>query len=230
MRAWFVNLGPSSTTPAEADADILALAETGADVVAGCESIGKHPLVEIPGMQRITNLGTPGRANLFAYVRGEATSIRWTDCALRFPRNQHPNLGPHPARGILRFTYQKRLWVIGHQAPEWPGAGPARQEYEAKLERLLAPWTDVAKWSKRTHESRVRASRRGRVLLWDCNGVPEAADLAKRVQGELVGNRVDNAIVRRVGVVDKGYKRIVGGHRLSTDHKSGAFWIKLDLG
>jgi hypothetical protein len=214
VRAWFLNLGPSSTTDREANADIEAILETNPALVTGCESVGKGPLLA-PGKGRtkIRDTSNAGRANLFAYVRDPDGDLewKWTDCSKEFPRAIHPKLGPHPARSILRFPFQGQQIVVAHKPPMWRGAGPSRWEHDQRIARIMNPDRD---------------RDRSRLLFWDSNGMAGAEALARRIEGRVVGDKIDNAVVRRIQVVEHGYRRSVGGHTFATDHPWGAFFLR----
>lgn len=214
MRAWFLNLGPSSTTPAEADSDIRAILRTNPALLLGCESVGKGAL-PAPGPNRvkIRDTSNSGRGNIFAYVRDADESLdwKWTDCSKEFPRAEHPQLGPHPARSILQFPFQGEQIVVAHKPPLWKGAGPARWEHDQRLRRIMNPGKN---------------QDRGRLLFWDCNGMKGAQALARRIDGWVVGDKIDNTVVRRIQVVEQGYRRSIGGHTFATDHPWGAFFLR----
>lgn len=211
MRAWFINLGPSSTTSREANADIEAILRTNPALVLGCESGMKGPLPNDPAYGKIRDTTTEGRANIFAYVKGGIHTWEWKDCKTEFPRAEHPNLGLHPARSILHFPYVGTQIVVAHKPPLWRGAGPARWEHDQKIRRIMNPDRD---------------RDRARLLFWDCNGMEGAQKLAHRVDGWLEGDHIDNAVIRRIQVVEKGYRRGVGGHTFATDHPWGAFFLR----
>lgn len=215
MRAWFLNLGPGSTTsPDEANADIEAILRTNPALTLGCESVLKGPLPPAPkGVVKMRDTSTPGRANIFAYARDPDGEIRekWTDCSTEFPRAQHPHLGPHPARSILQFPFQGQQIVVAHKPPLWKGAGKARWEHDQRLRRIMNPDKD---------------RDRAHLLFWDCNGMKGAQALARRVEGWVVGDKIDNSVVRRIQVVEHGYRRSVGGHTFATDHPWGAFFLR----
>jgi len=212
MRAWFLNLGPSTTTPQEAASDIRAMLRTEPALVMGCESLDKGPLPNAPGYTKIRDTSLPGRANIFAYVK-DAPDLKWdwVDCHLKFPRAEHPELGPHWPRSILRFPLHGEQVIVAHKPPLWKGAGPARWEHDQKLSRMMNP---------------DRNRQRSRMLFWDCNGMEGAQALARRVDGWVVGEHIDNAVVRKVQVVEKGYRPGVDGHHFATDHPWGAFYLR----
>lgn len=215
MRVWFLNLGPgSSTTNREADADINAILHTRPALALGCESDKKGPLPPAPkDYVKIRDTSRPGRSNIFAYVHDPHGKMEWhwSDCTTEFPRAEHPNLGPHPARSILRFPFQGQQIVVAHKPPLWRGAGPARWEHDNRVRRMMNP---------------DKNPDRAHLLFWDCNGVKGAQTLAHRVDGWLVGDRIDNAVVRKVNVVEQGYREGVNGHQFATDHPWGAFFMR----
>jgi hypothetical protein len=215
MRVWFLNLGPGSTTTnREADADIEAILHSRPALALGVESVDKGPLPPAPkGYVKIRDTSNPGRANIFAYVHDPDGEVKekWTDCTTEFPRAEHPHLGMHPARSILQFPFQGQQIVVAHKPPLWKGAGKARWEHDQKVARIMKP---------------DKAPDRGRLLFWDCNGMEGAQALARRVDGWLVGEHIDNAVVRKVNIVEHGYREGVGGHHFATDHPWGAFFLR----
>lgn len=218
-RAWFLNLGPSTTTTTEADGDIRAILRTEPALVVGCEAIGKGSLPS-PGKTyvRIRDTSRPGRANLFAYVKGVDPAKfewHWTDCATEFPRNKYP--GMHWPRSILRFSFQGAQVVVAHKPPAWKGAGPARAEHDDHLARIMNP-----------DDGGEKDHKRSRLLLWDSNGLEGAERLADQVDGRVVGKHIDQALVRQVEVVAHDYRTAINGHTFHTDHPWGAFFIQFD--
>lgn len=214
MRAWFLNLGPSSTTTAEANADIEAIWATEPGLLLGCESNGKGPLPGPgKGNVKIRDVSIPGRANLFAYARGvERVKWDWEDCNYGFPRNKYP--GMHWPRSILRFPYRGAQVVVAHKPPLWKGAAKARWEHDQRLTRMMDPDTN---------------RKRARMLFWDCNGMDGARALAESIDCWVVGDRIDNALLRKARVVEYGYRRGVEGHTFATDHPWGALYLRLEL-
>jgi hypothetical protein len=218
MRAWFLNLGPTSTTTeAEANADIKAMLATDPALVLGCEGVAKGDLPPAgKGRIKIRDTSNEGRANLWAYIKGadkDQFKWDWTDCTKSFPRALHPEMGMHPPRSILRFPFFGEQIVVAHKPPAWKGSGPARWEHDQKLVRIMKP-------------GKGYDPRRSRMLFWDCNGLPGARKLADRVDGWVVGNEIDCAVVRKIKVVEHGYRKGVGGHRFATDHEHGAFFLR----
>jgi hypothetical protein len=180
----------------------------------GCEAIGKGTLPNAPkGMVKIRDTSREGRANLFAYVRTDDEDFewKWTDCTKEFPRNQGP--GMHWARSILQFPLGKRQIVVAHKPPMWKGAGDARWEHDQKLKQIMNPKPNM---------------KRQRLLFWDSNGMHGANALADRVKGRVVGDRIDNAIVRNLNNVAHDYKNGVEGHAFHTDHPWGALWLRFN--
>lgn len=214
MRAWFLNLGPPSlVSPKEANADIEAIWSTDPALLVGCEAIAKGPLPGPgSGNLKVRDSSTNGRANLFAYVKGVTKDKfwwTWEDCASEFPRNKYP--GQHPPRSILRFRFQGSQVVVAHKPPAWDGAAKARAEHDRRLARIMDPSTD---------------SRQSRLLFWDSNGLEGAQALADQIAGKVVGTHIDNAVVRRVKVIEFAYKKGVNGHQFHTDHPWGAFYLR----
>ena len=214
MRAWFLNLGPSTTTDREAEADIRAILRTNPSLLMGCESNGKGQLPDGgKNHTKIRDQSNPGRGNIFAYVKGVDEKFRWewVDCSQEFPRAEAP--GMHWARSILRFPYKGEQIVVAHKPPAWKGAGKARWEHDQKLRRILKPTSGYD-------------LKRSRMLFWDCNGMKGAKKLAERTDMRVVGEKIDNSLVRRVEVIEHGYREGVGGHRFATDHAWGAYFIR----
>jgi hypothetical protein len=217
MRAWFLNLGPSTTTEREANADIKAMLATEADLVMGCEAIEKGPLPEGgKDYLRIRDTSVAGRANIFAYVRSmhkASFKWHWTDCNQEFPRDDGP--GMHWPRSILNFDYHHAQIVVAHKPPLWPGAARARAEHDTKLVRIMNPGDNGA-----------AGRARSRMLFWDSNGLTGAENLANKVDGRVVGDKIDNTVVRKVKVTEHDYRLWIGKHHFATDHPWGALWVQ----
>lgn len=213
MRAWFLNLGPSTTTDAQANRDISAVWETQPALLVGCEAIGKGNLPSAGRGRgtKIRDISKPGRANLFAYVDADLDPdwIKWTDCTTEFPRNERP--GNHWPRSILSFPFLGQQIVVAHKPPLWKGAAPARSEHDKRLKRILSP--------EKNHD-------RSRMLLWDSNGMKGAYNLASAVGMRVVGDHIDNALVRRIEVTEVDYRKQINGHKFATDHPWGALFIR----
>ena len=218
MRAWFLNLGPTSTTTeAEANRDIKAMLATDPALVLGCEAGAKGDLPPAgKNRVKIRDTSNEGRANIFAYVKGvdrDQFKWDWVDCNKEFPRAENPEMGAHPARSILRFPLDGEQIVVAHKPPAWKGAGPARAEHDLKVAKIMKP-------------TKGYDPKRGRMLFWDCNGMDGARSLAEKVDGWVVGEQIDCAVVRKIKVVEHGYREGVGGHRFATDHEHGAFFLR----
>jgi hypothetical protein len=215
MRAWFINLGPSSTTDREAAADINAILATEPDLLLGCEANGKGSLpAPHKDQTKIRDTSRPGRANLFAYVNSDLdpSNVKWTDCNQTFPRNNGP--GQHWPRSIVQFPFQGQQIVVAHKPPLWRGSGPARYEHDRKLASILNPGQTTTTRS------------RSRLLMWDCNGMDGAETLADKVDARVVGDRIDCAIIRKITIKDWDYRKSIDGHKFATDHPWGALFVQ----
>lgn len=211
-RAWFLNLGPSTTTDREASSDIKAMLNTKPALVLGCEAIGKGALPHAPpGYVKIRDTSIEGRANIFAYVQTFSNPLdwKWTDCNKEFPRNNGP--GQHWPRSILQFPFGKAQIVVAHKPPLWKGAGPARWEHDQKLAKIMEPNDNP---------------KRTRLLFWDSNGMDGAEKLADKIGGRVIGSKIDNCIVRKVDNQAHDYKNSADGHVFHTDHPWGALWVR----
>lgn len=224
MRAWFINLGPPSlVSPKEANGDISAIWETEPGLLMGCEAIDKGPLPPAgKGNVKIRDTSRNGRDNIWAYIKGAKDNPNfgwdWIDCTKSFPRAEHPDLGPHPPRSILRFPFDGSQIVVAHKPPLWKGAGPARWEHDQRLARIMNPDRD---------------KKRSRMLFWDSNGVSGSRALARKIEAHVVGETggskdtmIDHAVVRRIQVVEAGYRHGIGRHKFHTDHPWGAYFIR----
>lgn len=214
MKAWFLNLGPSTTTNNEAYRDINAILDTNPTLLVGCEAIGKGNLPPVGRLNgerstKIRDTTMPGRANLFAYVQADDVEYKWTDCIQEFPRNKGP--GQHWPRSILQFPFRGEQIVVAHKPPLWKGAGPARAEHDNKLYSIMQPGPN---------------RQRSRMLLWDSNGMTGAETLADRIDGRVIGKHIDCAIVRNIEIIDRQYKTGIDGHKFATDHPWGALFVR----
>lgn len=124
----------------------------------------------------------------------------------------------HWPRSILSFPYFGAQIVVAHKPPLWPGAARARSEHDMKLVRIMNPG-DNGKVGR----------ARSRALFWDSNGVSGAESLANKVDGRVVGDKIDNTVVRRVKVTEHGYRQGIGKHKFATDHPWGAFFMRFEF-
>jgi hypothetical protein len=222
----FLNLGPSSTTIKEANSDIRAILETEPAFLVGCESVGKGALPNVEPYFKIRAFKPQGRANIFAYVRGQLLSHEWEDGRVRFPKEPGRS-GWHVPRSFVHFNYKGIQFTVAHHPPDWPGAGPARVESLNMIRRNFAPWTDLAKWNKMSDTRKAQARKKPRILLWDRNMGPiEFKSYAESCAAWPVGENIDSAMFRNLSMESHGYTRRFSGHSVHTDHPWGAFVLK----
>jgi len=64
------------------------------------------------------------------------------------------------------------------------------------------------------------------MLLWDSNGMKGANTLADKIDARVIGDHIDNALIRRVLIQDWDYRKSINGHKFATDHPWGALFIQ----
>lgn len=230
----FYNAAPPSPTRGsrELAREIRALLSLRPEVLGLAETIGYH-LPAVPGYVLLRDTSRPGRSNVAAYVRADLYvegSERWHDLTTEWKRWDHP--GMHPARSALEFRIGHGVQVVVYHAPPLgirdahgaPIAASAQREGLNLLTRRLAPERREG-FSLRAARARLRALAAPRIVLQDANRDPSApatvpgpAALAAAIGGRVVGDKIDNAVVRRALVVFASYPRRVAGVLLRTDH------------
>lgn len=227
ITGWFINLGPSTTTIKEANADIKTILETEPDFLFGVEAIGKGNLPDDPDCGKIRMRSPLGRANIFAYTRNHDPKPYWHDMNDDFTKEPGKGPGRHPARSFVAFNFKRVQMVVAHHPPAWPGTDLARKEHATELRHTLAPWTDLKRWVELDAPVKEQMKRKARMLTWDCNmrTITQRKAFAESVDGWLTGETIDCAISRNITVEHHEYHRGIGPHRFATDHPWGAFKI-----
>lgn len=188
-------------------------------VLGLCEGVG-YDLVEVPGYDLVRDRSTASRANIAAYVRrGKLRNERWHDMHETWHRTEHP--GVHEARSWLELRVGKTQVIVGHQPPKFTSnTEKAQAEGIAFLTGRMAPWTR-ANWTKKGNKE--RALGRPRVVLMDANrrpneGGPGPTQLARQIDGQVVGTSIDLAVVRGGKVSRVRYVKQPAGVLLRSDH------------
>ena len=234
----YYNLGPAGDRPFPAWAarrEIRALLHDRPAVLGLSEAVG-WPLPQIDGYRLIRNLGRPGRANIAAYVRADLKAprwrMRWHDLRQTWSRTQHP--GTHPPRSWLEMQVEGVQVIVGHQPPKFTDNVIASQQEGINLLRTrMGPWTRPTwKWVV----GKKRELARPRVVLADFNRRaheegPGPTPLAERIGGEVVGARIDCAVVRNGKAAQVCYIGQPAGVRLMSDHPEAlSFTLVVDRG
>jgi hypothetical protein len=190
------------------------------DSLSGCEGNGYDlPRAVGTGSRRlelaVRDRSREGRANHFVYLspRRRLVGLDWVDCERTFPRKDGP--GPHPARSIpvvdLAGWRGVRRLVPVHVPPDWPGAGPARDEYVRLLARAM------------------NSTRAAALAPGDYNHSRD------RVEGAVRGGRsegpgpTDAATGRRVRFEEVAVRHVVGDRPLGSDHRLVVYGVRASL-
>lgn len=200
------------------------------DVVGLVETIGNR-LVDLDGYRLIRDTSTDGRANIAAYVRRELTldHVEWHPMSFTWPRTEGP--GRHPAREALSFDAGGVQYVLAHQPPRNAlGFIQGQREQMEKIVSLAAPWTRGG-FINRARTWQQGGYRKKRVVLADWNwhrGLegPSPVELARRMGGAVMGEKIDAAVVRGWDRVQHRYMTRIGGVNLRSDH-GHCLWLTL---
>lgn len=217
-RVWFYNLG----TPTERDAgyqsavrqvsrELAAIASTGAALIAVAEAIG-YRLPRLDGHVLVRDTSTPGRANVALYVRRDLLlrRIKWHDQRETWGRTQHP--GQHPARSILSCRVNHALVIVDHQPPKGTDNVLASQQESLNTVARIArrPWNRLLACLVLTDANRTPS---------EPSSVPGPRQLAKRIAGQVHGDRIDCLVTRGLDVDHLAYVHRVAGVLLKSDHR-----------
>ena len=221
----FYNIGPAGDRDAPdlaARREVKALLHDKPAVLGLSEAIGWN-LPQVPGYRLTRNLGRPGRANIAAYVRTDLKvpqwRIRWHDMRQTWGRTEHD--GEHPPRSWLEMYIEGVQVIVGHQPPKFTDNVELSQQEGINLLRTrMSPWTRPT-WAGVVGKKHELA--RPRVVLADFNRGPHEDGpgpkaLAERIGGEVVGDRIDAAVVRNGKPVGVCYVGQPAGVRLGSDH------------
>jgi hypothetical protein len=202
----------------QVETEIRALLEEEPLVLGMCETIG-NTLPLVSGYWRIQDKTNKSRANIGAYIRkgvpvGEP---RWAQHTETWGRTQAK--GIHEARATLYIDVDGVQTVIGHVPPKVAGI-KAQQEAINIFVRIMAPW----KLPKRVGlVRRIRRRRKPRLCIADFNRRrdepgPGPSQLATRIKGWVLSNRIDTAVFRRLRASNPRYIHQVNGVKLLSDH------------
>lgn len=137
---------------------------------------------------------------------------RRIDLTATWRRTKFPQLGTHEPRTFPAWRWARTEWIAPHQAP--PNI-PNREQ--AQLEGVFA-------MIKRTQ------SQKHAVLVGDWNArrgdKTGPSVVADAIAGQVVGHRIDAAVVKGWHVLSSRYVETAGGQPLKSDH-GHAFVIKL---
>lgn len=206
--------------------ELNALARTNPDVIGVCEGVG-YALIAIPGYTLVRDRSTASRANVAAYVRSDLRlrRISWIDLAETWGRTQHR--GQHPPRSYLSMFVDGVHVIVAHQPPKGTdNTRAAQQEGIDALVKAMAPWVGARRkfWPI--------ARRRTRIVIFDANRTlaedgPGPAELARRIGGHGISDRIDTAVFRNGVVTNIEYPQSVAGIALRSDHRH-ALRFRLD--
>lgn len=213
---WLYNLATLTTRRERGQADpagqvaaeVRAILATGPAVLGINEAVG-HDLPQVPGYRLVRDRSSESRANIAAYQRSDVAGLRarWHDLRQTWSRTQHA--GQHPPRSFVSFRTGGCRTVVAHQAPKGTdNTVAAQEEGVVVLSGLLV----------------TRPPGRPALVIMDANrrrgeAGPGPSSLADRVGGQVVGDRIDCAVVTGdADVEDVDYVSRVGAVRLRSDH------------
>ncbi len=184
-----------------------------------CETVGyRHTLPQVDGYVLDRDISNESRENISAYVRRDLYGGHdWTDLHERWSRTK--GRGKHPSRSILKVRLARVPVFVAHQPPlGTDNTWAAQWEGINTLTRLMKPWTHKA------GRARWISRRRPRVLIWDANrrpgqDGPGPTYLARKIGGEVVGHKIDCAVIRNGRASHVEYPTHVGGVKLESDHR-----------
>lgn len=186
-----LHVGRSHVTVAR---ELAALA-TGKPAFIACVEAVNYDLPHLPGYRLVRDQTNPGRDNVACYVRDDITIVRthWRDLHQTwFKQRGH---GQHPARSILvlRLNAGGTLFrlVVLHIPPRQPGV------VKGNHAALAAQQASQAESFTAAQQILGRANIPALAVGdWNCSVPRELEPIAKAVSGEVVGNRIDAAIVK----------------------------------
>lgn len=200
-------------------------------VLGLCEGVG-YDLRAVAGYELVRDRSNKSRANVAAYVAaGHLHNVRWFDMRETWKRTEHE--GIHEPRSWIDLTVGDAQVLVGHQPPKFTNnVDKSQGEGIDFLTRRMAPWTRET-WSRRSAKGQKVALLRPRVVLMDANRRhnetgPGPAELARRIDGWVVGRAIDLAVVRRALATDIEYVTHPNGVVLKSDHPH-ALTFKLDI-
>lgn len=201
--------------PVQIDREMQEAARLQYAIIGAIETIGSGTPPNLKGYRKFSDRSTDSRKNVTAWVRADldAEIVGWIDHDKTFPRKE--GKGPHPARSTMILRVGDALVLVGHAPPNWPGAGPAREEWVNDIADRVAPWRKDD-WLDRDPVNRRRVKRRPVLILVDHNGL--GRDLARAIGGRLTGSSVDALISRKVRIRFVRRVRNIGTVPFQGDH------------
>lgn len=218
IRFYNVQVGRSAKQVAR---EIRALLAARPQVLGLCETVG-YVLPEIPGYTLLRNRKDASHANIAAYVRGHPTNVHWIPQFETWGRTERP--GEHEPRVILEFRTGGIQVLVAHQPPKGTdNVIRSQQEGIDTMVRRMGPWTRIG-WKMWEPTLRRLALLRPRFVIMDANRGPNEEgpgpkQLAEKINGEIVGFRIDLGVVRGGEVSKPRYFEEVGEVKLHSDHK-----------
>lgn len=210
-------------------------------VIVLIETCGWGSLFALPGMVKIRDTKTEGRANITMYISKSlgVETISWHARDIEWERTEHDardeSTDNHWAREDLKvYDGKGNMWGGAHQPPRgirstrpphtWI-TDAAQQEGIDYWAQAMAPWLRPT-WDNRSDASQKRAKDRLRTLLWDPNRDPNARVnqpgpnmLARKIEGWRAGTAIEGGVVRG-GQFERPRKQaVVGGVKMGSDHK-----------
>lgn len=210
----FMNIAPSRSHQ-QVHRELCAIAE-GCTVVGLVEAIGyPDEILSVPGFRLIRDRSNPSRANVAALVRKghKVRGIRWWDMRRTWPRTEHG--GRHEPRSFLTFLVDTTMVGVYHAPPAVAGDYVQAEGIDALIQHFQ-PRTGSGVRARLA----TRRNARPVVIVMDSNdhGGKTQARLAKAIGGQVVGARIDCAVVRNAVPGPATYASTVHGVPLLTDH------------
>lgn len=210
---WFYNLDNGRPRKV-VNGEVGAILTTWPAALAGVEAVGMD-FDDFDGYREVRDRSTTSRANVAAWIREDywAGVEQWDDLRTSWPRTEYD--GRHEPRSFLRTQVGRvPLWVA-HQPPKGLEGRLTLQGQQEGVDVLADAMTPPRRpWPQ----------KQPRVVLWDPNRFPGETgpgpdELAKRINGQVVGRRLDGAVIRGAGQPsDVEYPEVVCGVQLRSDH------------
>ena len=219
-RVLFYNLDNNRDT-AQVNKEIKALLDLDSPlkerpaVVGFCEAF--YSLNSYKGFTKVRNTKNKSRKNIAAYVREDlfGGDVKWHDLKETWSRTNPGATGQHEPRSYVSFLLGQMQFIVLHQPPKQvDNAKAAQKEGIDLLVSLMKPKEDASD----------KQRSRPRIALGDYNkrkGEPSPGpdDLAERISGANVANKIDTAVRRGDGSIkNESYPEKIGGVTLKSDH------------